>query len=508
MRYLVGLFSLFILSPLGCIESSVKPIDQRSVTFSERYRPQFHFSPQINWMNDPNGLVFHKGQYHLFYQYYPDSTVWGPMHWGHATSRDLSHWEHQPVALYPDSLGYIFSGSAVIDHQNTSGLGTKENPAMVAVFTYHNMDGERAGRTDFQTQGIAYSFDDGLTWEKYKDNPVIDNPSKRDFRDPKVFWHEASQKWILVLVAGDHAQIYQSVNLMDWTFASSFGHNQGAHGGVWECPDLFALTTDQGMQKWILSVSINPGGANGGSATQYFVGEFDGTTFSTDQKDIKWLDQGRDNYAGVTYNDAPNNDRVLIGWMSNWDYAQVTPTSPWRSSMTLPRRLHLNLEDSNYFLVQTPILDSSIMSNIRSIGTKILNNGLRLPVERSKIEFELDLSENTVFELYNEQERFIFSVQGSTGEMIVDRRASGKINFSEKFAPGLQQVQYEPQKRNAGVAVFCDTSSIEIFVDSGRYVFTNQVFPKQPYTHLKITTDGPMSDEIIFTELNSIWHEQ
>jgi len=508
MRLFFGLISLTLLLPIGCIDPLIKPIEQNSAPYSEQYRPQFHFSPKTSWMNDPNGLVFHKDQYHLFYQYYPDSTVWGPMHWGHATSRDLTHWNHEPIALYPDSLGYIFSGSAVIDHQNTSGLGTEENPAMVAVFTYHNMDGERGGRTDFQTQGIAYSLDGGLTWEKYKDNPVIDNPGIKDFRDPKVFWHEPSQKWILVLVAGDHAQIYQSFNLIDWTFASSFGHDQGAHGGVWECPDLFALTTDQGTQKWVLSVSINPGGPNGGSATQYFVGEFDGTSFSTDQKDIKWLDQGRDNYAGVTYNDAPNNDRVLIGWMSNWDYAQVTPTAPWRSAMTLARKLELKVEDANFFLVQKPILDSALIADSRQIDPNTLKDGVGLPLERSRIEFSVDLSQNTVFELFNEQERFVFTIQGATGQMIVDRRASGQINFSDKFAPGLQQVQYEPQKRNAEVTVFCDTASIEIFVDSGRYVFSNQVFPQQPYTHLKITADGPLTDNAIFTELNSIWHEQ
>lgn len=507
MRLFLGLFIFLMVIPSGCIEPLIKPIDQNSAHYTEVYRPQYHFSPKSNWMNDPNGLVFHEGRYHLFYQYYPDSTVWGPMHWGHATSKDLTHWTHLPVALYPDSLGYIFSGSAVMDYKNTSGFGTEDNPAMVAVFTYHNMDGERAGRTDYQTQGIAFSLDQGMIWQKYKQNPVIDNPGIKDFRDPKVFWHEPTQKWILVLVAGDHAQIYHSSNLIDWEFSSSFGQDRGAHGGVWECPDLFPLTTKQGTQKWILSVSINPGGPNGGSATQYFVGEFDGTRFSTEQEDIKWLDQGRDNYAGVTYNDAPNNERVLVGWMSNWDYAQVTPTAPWRSAMTLPRRLDLKVEDSNYFLVQKPLVDSALIAKTIQIDPVTLNDGMGLPVERSQIQFAVDLSQNTVFELYNKQERFVFTIQGSTGQMIVDRRNSGQINFSEKFAPGLQQVQYVPQERTAEVTVFCDTSSIEIFVDSGRYVFTNQVFPVQPYTHLKITANGPLSDNLIFTELNSIWHE-
>jgi len=246
-------------------------------------------------MNDPNGMVYYEGEYHLFYQYHPHSTVWGPMHWGHAISKDLVRWEHYPIALYPDSLGLIFSGGAVVDWKNTSGFGTVENSPLVAFFTYHLMEGEKSGRDDFQTQGIAYSLDKGRTWEKYYGNPVIKNPGIRDFRDPKVFWYEPSQHWVLILVAGDRSMIYTSSDLKQWDLASEFGNDQGASGEVWECPDLFELPIEATEQsKWVMIISINPGGPNGGSATRYFVGDFDGKNFTNDNPDdhVLWLDYG------------------------------------------------------------------------------------------------------------------------------------------------------------------------------------------------------------------------
>ncbi|MEL6917014.1 MAG: glycoside hydrolase family 32 protein, partial [Bacteroidota bacterium] len=279
--------------------------------YKEAYRPQYHFSPQEKWMNDPNGLVYNQGCYHLFYQYYPDDIVWGPMHWGHAVSTDMVHWKHKPIALFPDRNGYIFSGSAVLDSANTSGLGTLDNAPLVAIFTYHDMAGEEAGRKDYQTQGIAFSLDNGDTWTKYKGNPVIGNDGMKDFRDPKVFWDDANDQWVMLLVAGDHLQIWNSDNLIDWQKRSEFGKKQGAHGGVWECPDLFPLKVKgTNEEKWVLLISINPGAPNGGSGTQYFIGDFDGETFTSDQKENRWLDWGTDNYAGVTYNNVPNNERI------------------------------------------------------------------------------------------------------------------------------------------------------------------------------------------------------
>jgi fructan beta-fructosidase len=231
-------------------------------------------------------------------------------------------WEHKSIALFPDKNGLIFSGSAVIDKENTSGFGTKEKPAMVAIFTYHDMEGEQSGKKDFQTQGIACSLDDGDSWTKYEGDPVIGNDGFKDFRDPKVFWNVKEKKWTMLLVAVDHLQIWNSPNLKEWKKVSEFGKEKGAHGGVWECPDLFPLKMEgSDIEKWVLLISVNPGAPNGGSGIQYFIGDFDGTTFTTDQTESRWIDLGRDNYAGVTFNDTPNNERIFIGWMSNWDYA-------------------------------------------------------------------------------------------------------------------------------------------------------------------------------------------
>ena len=257
----------------------------KEVIESEHHRPQFHFTPSSAWMNDPNGMVYHNGEYHLFYQHNPDSTVWGPMHWGHAVSTDMVHWEHLPIGLYPDSLGTIFSGSAVVDVKNTSGLGTADNPPMVAIFTYHSEEKARAGRKDFQTQGIAFSVNNGRSWTKYEGNPVLPNPGFPDFRDPKVMWYEKDRKWVMTLAVQDHISFYSSPDLKNWKHESDFGQKVGAHGGVWECPDLFEVAVEgSNDKKWVLLVSINPGGPNGGSATQYFVGKFDGKNFILDQQ--------------------------------------------------------------------------------------------------------------------------------------------------------------------------------------------------------------------------------
>jgi fructan beta-fructosidase len=262
--HFLAIISLFFY---GACNQSSRPVAQKektpsSMPYQETHRPQFHFSPKEKWMNDPNGMVYYAGEYHLFYQYYPDSTVWGPMHWGHAISQDLLHWEHLPIALYPDSLGWIFSGSAVVDYQNTSGLGSKENPPLVAIYTYHYDQLEKQKRNDFQYQALAYSIDKGRTWQKYAQNPVLKNPGIRDFRDPKVFWHNETRKWVMILAAQDRVKLYNSPNLKDWAFLSDFGQASGAHGGVWECPDLFTLPhpTEKGKHKWLMLVSINPGG--------------------------------------------------------------------------------------------------------------------------------------------------------------------------------------------------------------------------------------------------------
>lgn len=321
-------------------------------------------------MNDPNGMFYLNGIYHLYFQYYPKGNVWGPMHWGHAISKDLISWKEQPIALYPDKLGLIFSGSAVVDYKNTSGFGKNGIIPIIAIYTYHNLEGEKAKEIDFQTQAIAYSLDEGLTWTKYNKNPVIANPGIKDFRDPKVIWDTKNSTWILVLAARNKIMFYSSKNLKNWKLESSFGQDYGQHGGVWECPDLFPIKVEESDEtKWVLIVSINPAAPNGGSGTQYFIGDFIGNKFTIDPNFSKqldtqkavWIDYGRDNYAGVTWSNIPKKDgrSLFIGWMSNWDYARDVPTETWRSAMTIPRELKLNKIANKYILTSKPVTEFS-----------------------------------------------------------------------------------------------------------------------------------------------------
>jgi Beta-fructosidases (levanase/invertase) len=510
--YFFGALALLVL---GCKEKQTEvETAQEPKYYSEPYRPQFHFSPEANWMNDPNGMIYHDGVYHLFYQHYPDDTVWGPMHWGHAVSKDLVHWEHKPIALYPDEHGLIFSGSAVVDKQNTSGFATNGETPLVAIFTYHNMDGEKAGRTDFQTQGIAYSLDNGETWTKYEGNPVIGNEDIKDFRDPKVTWHEDSKKWILTLVAGDHAQFYTSPNLKDWALSGQFGQEYGAHGGVWECPDLFPLQVEgESESKWVLLISINPGAPNGGSGTQYFIGEFDGKTFTTDQKEPKWVDYGADNYAGVTYNNEPNGDRIFIGWMSNWTYARDTPTEKWRSSMTVPRKLKLKKIGSEYYLTNYPIsgmdvLASSELSKTWIVGpsettTKTIE-GMNQSVTQLKTTSK-DFSINFKNAL---GETLVLTLDADNNQFILDRRKSGKVDFQEDFG---NKIHIAPLQLLDGddleLKILLDQSSIEVFINDGLLVMTEQIFPNEPYNSITIQNKDPEANVTVesIKKMESIW---
>lgn len=497
MKYFkIGLF--FILIALQACKNKVE--EQKAILdttktdyYTEPYRPQFHFSPEKMWMNDPNGLVYHEGVYHLFYQYYPEDTVWGPMHWGHAISTDLVHWDHRPIALYPDELGFIFSGSAVVDVANTSGFGTEGNPALVAMFTYHDKQGEEADRNDFQTQGVAYSLDSGDTWTKFKGNPVLGNEGMRDFRDPKVMWYEPSKSWVMTLVAGDHAQFYNSKNLKDWTLTGEFGKDQGANGGVWECPDLFKLQvegTDE--EKWVLLISVNPGAPNGGSGTQYFIGDFDGNTFTSDQMESRWIDWGTDNYAGITYNNLPQDERIFIGWMSNWDYARNTPTEKWRGAMTVPRMLSLRKTGDSYSLINYPI------TSLESLREEGIKKSIRLePGESNSLSFahlnQAEVQFTTTAKDFrlnfknDRGEQLVMTLDSEKGEFYLDRTRSGKTNFHENFGERVQKMSITHFPQDAfEVRILLDHSSVEVFINKGLYVMTAQVFPNQHYTLLDI----------------------
>ncbi|MFC3881437.1 glycoside hydrolase family 32 protein [Algoriphagus namhaensis] len=458
----------------------------------EKYRPEYHFTPPTGWMNDPNGMFFLDGTYHLFYQHYPDSTVWGPMHWGHATSTDMLTWEHQPIAIYPDSLGYIFSGSAVLDIENSSELGTIENPPLVAIFTYHDPVGEKTTSTTFQTQGIAYSLDKGKSWEKYSGNPVLPNPGIRDFRDPKVAKIQNSDgmaSWVMTLAVKDEIHFYSSPDLINWTLLSTFGKTLGAHGGVWECPDLLPFTAPDGQQKWVLLVSINPGGPQQGSATQYFIGNFENGVFTPDDEMIRWLDYGPDNYAGVTWSNIPDADgrTLFIGWMSNWLYSQVVPTESWRSAMTIPR--DLSLFDVN----GTLLLKSGPVKEMESLRIETFEIGKNSSLPGHAFEFSADIdSDNFAFKILNESgEEILFSKEN--GLITIDRRNAGPNDFHPDFAAAhAAPMSWKAEK----VRLFVDAHSVELFINEGEIVMTSTVFPENPFT--KIESTSGLNDEKIF----------
>ncbi|MBL7814021.1 MAG: glycoside hydrolase family 32 protein [Saprospiraceae bacterium] len=472
-------------------------------TTTEQHRPLFHFSPQSGWMNDPNGMVYFKGEYHLFYQHYPDSTVWGPMHWGHAVSKDLVHWEHLPIALYPDSIGYIFSGSAVVDEKNTSGFGKNGEPPLVAIYTYHDMAGEKSGKNNFQTQGIAYSLDNGRTWTKYAQNPVIKNPNVKDFRDPKVMWYEPTKNWILALAVADHIEFYASKDLKNWEKTSEFGKTEGAHGGVWECPDLFPLKVEgSNTEKWVLIVNIGNGAPNKGSGGQYFIGTFDGKTFKNDNKptDLLWLDYGTDNYAGVTWSNSPDNRRTLIGWMSNWQYAQVVPTTTWRSATTIPRDLTLRQTPQGVRLVQKPVKELEILrGSSQTIAASDIQDFKIIDSTSvaKEIELSFDLSKSNaktfgVVLSNTKNEKVEIGYDAVTKQFFIDRREAGKKSFSDKF-PSRQTAPRFSSDNTLKMHLYIDVASVELFADDGNPVLTTIFFPNEDFKTAKIFAQNGLS---------------
>lgn len=484
---------------------------QNNITWNkEPHRPAFHFCPDSMWMNDPNGMFYADGTYHLFYQYYPKATVWGPMHWGHATSSDLINWQHLPIALYPDSLGYIFSGSAVVDTKNTSGFGKNDVPPVIAFFTHHHDAKEKSGSHQFQYQSMAYSVDGGKTFTKYAGNPVVPNPGIRDFRDPKVFWYEDDQSWKMIFAAYDHVRIYTSKNLIDWSYCSSFGKDFGCHEGVWECPDLFPLKAENtGQIKWVMLVSINPGAPNGGSGTQYFVGEFDGCHFKTEDISnpaenntrTQWLDFGTDNYAGVTWSGIPEKDgrKIFLGWMSNWKYAQQVPTEQWRSSMTLPRQLTLESLEGEWIIKSNPVGEfsqleygSNYVFREQTIGNEMkLQSGSVL--NRYQLEIDNPLLSTVFIRLSNDMGQYTdIGFDGHLNKFFIDRRFSGITDFNENFA-AIQYSSIRKKSGNIKIDIIQDVSGIEMFADDGKIVMTSLFFPSQPYHKATIvSTDSAL----------------
>lgn len=479
----------------------------------EKFRPIYHHTPAYGWMNDANGLVYKDGEYHLYFQYNPYGSKWGNMHWGHSVSKDLVHWTHEQPAIARDTMGHIFSGSCVVDHNNTAGFG---KDAIIAFYTSHK---GLPGNHQRQQQCIAYSLDNGRTYTKYEGNPVVTPfDGLENFRDPKVFWYAPQNKWVMIVSADKNMRFYESKDLKKWNYMSEWGAGYGPQPNQFECPDFFEMAVDGNAQhkKWVMIVNINPGFVYGGSGTMYFVGQFDGHKFTCDTapNDVKWLDWGKDHYATVTYSNTPGRI-IAMPWMSNWQYANLTPTQQFRSQNALPRELKLYTADNGELLVSAaPVKETEALRNkATDLGSFEGEKQAKIDNEGA-FELDFDLQAGTAdkcgVEIANAKgEKVSIYYDVKAQHFVMDRAESGITEFGNKVEPhqldnaqSLKRykevtVNYHnafalgtwapvPIKADAHhVQIFVDKSSVELFVDGGRIAMTNLVFPNEPYNQLR-----------------------
>jgi fructan beta-fructosidase len=476
-------------------------------TYKEPLRPQFHFSPIVNWTNDPNGLIYMGGEYHLFYQHNPFGNVWGHMTWGHAVSRDLVQWKHLDPAIREQDSVMIFSGTAVNDSLNTSGFGKAGKPLMIAIYTAHISDSTK--RDDYrQQQHLAYSHDNGRTFTKYDRNPVLDI-NKKDFRDPKVFWHAATNRWIMAVVSPrEHVvHFYGSGNLREWQHISDFGP-AGDTSDIWECPDLFEVPVIGSAEKrWVLMVSQQ-------SLMQYFVGNFDGNKFTIEGTDFQNSrpDYGPDYYAAIVYNHLPKrSDPVSIGWVNNWNYANQIPTHPWKGAMSLPRTLRLKKYGDNYVMVQQPVksveklrlapykLQSAKVAGSRSIPSK--SNTYEMTCRWSS-----DATSGIRVAAGNGRHVEI-GYDPSTRKIYVDRTTYADTSINQAFAKISRfEKEINVKNRSVDVRLFVDNSIVEVFVNGGEQVFTCQFFGDAKNQGISLFSDGEATfSNVTVWRLRSVW---
>jgi len=533
----------------GCATRSTPP----AAPYQEAYRPQLSYSPARNWMNDPNGLVYHDGEYHMFYQHNPNGNAWGDMSWGHAVSADLLHWKERAPALLAEKDGHgaltqmFFSGSAVVDEANTSGLGQPGRPAMVALYTSvfpqaMTLPSGQTVHADTQAQSMAYSLDRGRSWVQYAGNPVIPVPPAPyvgHFRDPKVFWYAPEHKWVMVLALPDHHKVllYSSKDLKHWDWMSEFGPGN-AVGGVWECPDLFELPVDGDAtrSKWVLVVSLNPGGPAGGSGMQYFTGAFDGTRFTADAAapgagaangpvvatatpgdQVQWLDYGADFYAAVSWNGVPGGRRLLTGWMNNWDYAQQVPTAPWRSAQSVPRELALRTIDGRVRLVQQPLAEFTRLRSVLlySVGAVGVAPGLKpipLSGNTGPVEIGLRLEPGKAgragirLRSGAQGQHTDLGYDSALGLLYLDRRSAGEHAFHPEFA-NRQIAPVSLRNGQLRLRILVDSASVTVFAGEGETVLTSQIFPDPAAQGLELFAEGAPAEvrDLHIWALKSIW---
>ena len=502
--------------------------DTFDITNTDYYRPSYHFTPLYGWMNDPNGMVYKDGEYHLYFQYNPYGSKWGNMHWGHAVSRDLIHWEHLDPAIARDPVGHIFSGSSVVDKKNTAGFG---KDAIIAIYTNNSVKHD-------EVQCIAYSNDNGRTFTKYEGNPVLTPfDGLKDFRDPKVFWYEKDKCWFMIVSADKETRFYKSKNLKKWDYVSAFGKGLGQQPCQYECPDFFQLPVngDEKNKKWVMTMNINPGCWFGGSATEYFVGDFDGKNFTCpDANEVKWLDWGKDHYATVTFSNT--GSRVLaITWMSNWQYANLTPFKQNRGANGLPRELKLYEKNGKYYISEDVAPEAlALRKSTKELGSQTVEGekafaGATSGMEGAfEIEADVTADANGIagIELYNnKRERTLIYIDMKEGKVVMDRTESGLTDFGKQAVPHDIELAWDKQRAAEGkqpariensinykndfalatwaplslcqegkktfhLDIFADKSSIELFVDGGRIAMTNLVFPVAPYENVKLYSQG------------------
>ncbi|MGO4187452.1 glycoside hydrolase family 32 protein [Pseudarthrobacter sp. TAF60_1] len=479
---------------------------------ADSYRPALHYTATDTWLNDPNGLIFHEGVYHLYYQNNPMGNVWGNMSWGHATSTDLQTWTEHPVAIACDENEDIFSGSIVYDRHNTSGFGSGSVAPLVAIYTSAFKPGSM--HEGVQAQSLAYSLDGGYTWTKHAGNPVLSRGSA-EFRDPKVFRYDGGARsyWVMVAVEAKDFQVvfYKSDDLKNWELLSTFGP-ANATGGVWECPDLFPLPVDGDPDdlKWVLTVNLNPGGPNKGSAGQYFIGDFDGTTFTSASTvteglqdpdrlgEYGWLDWGRDYYAAVSFSDAPDNRRLMVGWMNNWEYANDIPTAPWRSPMSLVREISLQTRNGDLCLVQQPANETTTLAGSDSfrLSEATIDDAVQVlagaagTVQRIDATFTPGSAEEFGLILRGDGVKGTrIGVRPDEGKLCVDRRESGQTDFHESF-PSMDTAPLRTTAGSYHLSIFVDRCSVEIFAQEGQVTMTELIFPAESSTDLSVYAIG------------------
>ena len=502
--------------------------DTFDTTNTDYYRPSYHFTPLYGWMNDPNGMVYKDGEYHLYFQYNPYGSKWGNMHWGHAVSRDLIHWEHLDPAIARDPVGHIFSGSSVVDKKNTAGFG---KDAIIAIYTNNSVNHD-------EVQCIAYSNDNGRTFTKYEGNPVLTPfDGLKDFRDPKVFWYKKDKCWFMIVSADKETRFYKSKNLKKWDYVSAFGKGLGQQPCQYECPDFFQLPVngDEKNKKWVMTMNINPGCWFGGSATEYFVGDFDGKNFTCpDANEVKWLDWGKDHYATVTFSNT--GSRVLaITWMSNWQYANLTPFKQNRGANGLPRELKLYEKNGKYYISEDVAPEAlALRKSTKELGSQTVEGEKAFAGATSgmdgafEIEADVTADANGIagIELYNnKRERTLIYIDMKEGKVVMDRTESGLTDFGKQSVPHDIELAWDKQRAAEGkqpariensinykndfalatwaplslcqegkktfhLDIFADKSSIELFVDGGRIAMTNLVFPVAPYENVKLYSQG------------------